>query len=113
MSLKTFKCPFCGEKFFRNVESSLLPRSKISVCSKCLIKGLEEKQYIEPEPEDELREVLFNPSQRKTSEDELNELKEIIKEEYLKEKGREPSESEMSSELQKWKWMMNKDAKKE
>jgi hypothetical protein len=109
MNLKEFKCPFCGETVFRDLDSCLLPRSKISLCSKCIARGLEERQYKEPEPEDELKDAFFNPSQRKTSEDELNELKEIIKEEYLKEKGREPSESEMSSELQKWKWMIRKD----
>lgn len=102
MVLTQIECPFCKEKFFRNLDSSLLSRSMSHVCDKCIARGLEEKQYKEPEPEEELGDKFYNPSQRKTSSDEIEELKQIIKEEYMTTYGREPTESEMQLELKKW-----------
>jgi hypothetical protein len=105
MNLDQLECPFCKQKFFRDLNYSLLPRSKNHLCDKCIAKGLEENQYKEPEPEEELGNKLFNPSQRKTSDREIEELKDLIKEEYMKDKGREPTESEMKMELKKWVWL--------
>jgi ribosome-binding protein aMBF1 (putative translation factor) len=110
MPLTEIDCPFCKKKFFRNLNSSLLPRSEIHVCDKCIARGLEERQYKEPEPEEELGNKLYNPSQRKTSDSEIQELKDLIREEYLNDKGREPSESEMRMELRKWIWLAEKDS---
>lgn len=108
MSLAQIECPFCKKKFFRNMTESLLPRSKSHICDKCIERGLEEIQYKEPEAEEELRDKFFNPSQRKTSDAEVQELKDLINDEYLKEKGRQPTESEMRMELEKWNWLSKK-----
>jgi hypothetical protein len=91
----------------------LLPRSELHVCDKCIAKGLEEHQYKEREPEKELEDKFYNPSQRKTTDAEIEELKGIIKEEYLNEKNREPTESEMKMELKKWVWLAEKNAEEE
>lgn len=106
------ECPFCKKRFFRDLNASLLPRSKTHVCDKCVNKGLEELQYKEPSPEEELGDKFYNPSQRKTSDEEIQELKDLIKEEYIRDKGREPSESEIKDELKKWLWLSERDNKK-
>jgi hypothetical protein len=108
MSLAQVECPFCKKGFFRDLNYTLLPRSKSHVCDKCIARGLEERQYKEPEPEEELGDKFYNPSQRKTSDDEIRELKELITEEYMKDRGREPTESEMKMELKKWIWLSEK-----
>jgi hypothetical protein len=108
MSLAQIECPFCKKKFFRNMNESLLPRSKSHICERCIDRGLEERQYKEPEPEEELKDRFFNPSQRKTSDAEIQELKDLINDEYLLEKGRQPTESEMRMELEKWNWLAKK-----
>jgi hypothetical protein len=108
MPLDQIECPFCHKKFFRDLNYILLPRSKSHVCDRCIAKGLEEREYKEPEPEEELGDKFYNPSQRKTSDEETEELKDIITEEYVREKGREPSEEEMKMELKKWVWLSEK-----
>jgi hypothetical protein len=113
MEITQIKCPFCKRKFFRNLSASLLPRSKIHVCDKCIEKGLEEQQYKEPEPEEELGDKFYNPSQRKTPSEEIEELKGLIRDEYKSYKGREPTELEMTMELKKWIWLCDKNDKKD
>lgn len=102
------RCEIC-KKYYNKSIYSLSPHS---ICPTCLenenlvekfIKKKEKKLQKKKERlREELDNLLLNPSEREKVLSEL-EIEEIIKQEFLSEIGRFPTEEELIDELERWK----------